>query len=175
MSTTIRPLPVRPRRQHDEWTETYLARAARAFGISRPWRHDLEMLRHSLPDLRPSEADGRPVYGRQEALPGWATLGRAAQIRYCCACLEQAHYIRARWRIAALGVCTVHGLNHCRPGSPSRRSPVPTRTRASRRSPKWAGPRPGRVRTVRHPDALRHARAVWAPFEQAVLGDEARR
>jgi hypothetical protein len=169
-STKIRPLPVRPKRQHDEWTETYLARAVRAFGISRPWRHDLEVLRQSLPDLRPSEADGRPVYGRQEALPGWATLGRAAQIRYCCACLEQAHYIRARWRIAALDVCTVHGLNLqtglAEPAvTCAYKDPRKSMVADVGREEAWTGA------NCPTSDALRHARAIWAPFEQAVLED----
>lgn len=39
---------IRPPRRQDEWAETYLGRMARAMGLRRPWRHDLEALRATL-------------------------------------------------------------------------------------------------------------------------------
>ncbi|WP_425218882.1 TniQ family protein [Ralstonia solanacearum] len=100
-------LPVRPQRKPDEWGETYLARLIRANGVKRPWRYDLDRIRHSPLSERPVTA--LPQY-RDEKLPLWAMLGRGAQIRYCPACLHDEGYIRERWRLSPFEVCTIHNI-----------------------------------------------------------------
>lgn len=100
-------LPVRPQRKPDEWGETYLARLIRANGVKRPWRYDLDRIRHS--PLSERAATALPQY-RDEKLPSWAMLGRGAQIRYCPACLHDAGYIRERWRLSPFEVCTIHNI-----------------------------------------------------------------
>lgn len=108
-TSTLGLLPIRPLANRDEWTETYLGRAARANGIKRPWRNDLEQLRELLPATRASKTDGVPQYG-DLPMPDWAVVGRAAKIRYCPLCMSESFYIRARWRLPMLEVCTIHDV-----------------------------------------------------------------
>lgn len=100
-------LPVRPQRKPDEWGESYLARLIRANGVKRPWRYDLDRIRHS--PLSERAVTALPQY-RDEKLPLWAMLGRGAQIRYCPACLHDEGYIRERWRLSPFEVCTIHNI-----------------------------------------------------------------
>lgn len=102
-------LPVRPRRNPDEWIETYLGRIARCIGIKRPWRDDLELLRDLIPFTAEYAMDGAPRYGALP-VPDWAAAGRGSKIQYCPACMVEARFIRSRWRLAHFEVCTVHGI-----------------------------------------------------------------
>ncbi|WP_193727758.1 TniQ family protein [Paraburkholderia franconis] len=166
-------LPVRPRRRPDEWTESYLGRVARAMGVKRPWRNDLDVLRRLLFPDPPSAAEGVPQYGHLPS-PGWAVAGRAAKVRYCPACMAEAKYIRARWRMPYMEVCTVHHI----------------RLKDDLVEPAFTGnyARPGRYvicdATVEQLwegavcpiyDELDHVMELWRPFEKAVVaGDEER-
>lgn len=114
-------LPIRPRRRPDEWPETYLATLVRSHGVRRPWTYDVDLIRHMLPwedqvstaehtkaNARRPYLQGRPQYGPLP-LPLWGSIVRAMPLRYCPLCMADDRYIRARWRISALHVCTVHG------------------------------------------------------------------
>lgn len=160
-------IPLRPILQLDEWTETYLGRVARSNGVARPWRNDLDLVRPLLPATSMSRTDGVPRYGELE-LPRWATVGRAAQIRYCPACLADSFHIRARWRLPMFEVCTLHNV----------------RLKTGLVEPAVTGgyKTPGR-RLVSEltleeawadsicpmQDERLYTRAVWGPFEQAVV------
>lgn len=168
VGTTV---PVRPRRHQDEWVETYLGRAARALGVQRPWRPDFEVLRRTLPLTDGSIEDGRPAYG-SEPLPGWATLGRGAQIRVCAQCFRDGPYVRARWRISFLSVCTAHSMV-LKDGLVE-----PAITHGYKRPDKRAVSdvvadevMEGSVCPT--PTGLDYVRTIWQPFEQAVCSDEA--
>jgi len=115
---------VRRMLQPDEWSETYLADIVRGHGVPRPWRNHLDVIRGSLPSTasaggwRPvasgggtsgaMRVDAVPRYGGF-ALPGWAASDRSGRIRYCPLCIAEQRYIRARWRIHVLPLCTLHG------------------------------------------------------------------
>lgn len=114
-------LPLRPRLRPDEWPETYLASLARSHGVRRPWTYDVDLIRSALPwedEVRTAQRttppsrrtyfQGRPQYGALP-LPIWASVVRAMPLRYCPLCMVDERYIRTRWRISALHVCTVHG------------------------------------------------------------------
>lgn len=105
---TSRP-PCRPKILPDEWVETYLLRLAKANGIRRPWIHDIELFRPTLPFTAVSDPNGHPSWGGV-TLPSWSVLGRVSKIRYCPACMEESKHIRARWRLASFEVCTVHNI-----------------------------------------------------------------
>lgn len=164
-------IPVRASMEQDEWTETYLGRAVREFGVLRPWRPDIEVMRRNLPKTAALTDDGRPFYGA-EMLPGWAAVGRQAQIRVCAQCFLQGRYVRARWRIPFLTACTVHGTV-LKGGLVE-----PAITHAYKRPDKRA------VSDVTEdelmdgamcptPVGLDYVRMIWQPFEQAVCLDEA--
>jgi len=164
-------LPVRTTRQQDEWIETYLGRAVRAFGVLRPWRPDLEVLRRMLPQTMARTDDGRPVYGT-EMLPGWAAVGRQAQIRVCAQCFLEGRYVRARWRIPFLTVCTAHGIV-LKDGLVE-----PAITAAYKRPGKRAisdvtDDEVAEGATCPTPTGLNYARMIWQPFEHAVCSGEA--
>lgn len=110
--------------QPDEWSETYLADVVRRHGVRRPWRNHLDQIRGAVP-LSASAgywrettaslttgsqrcADGIPRYGGY-APPPWAVADRQGRIRYCPVCLVESRYVRARWRITELPLCTLHG------------------------------------------------------------------
>lgn len=162
-------VPVRPARLQDEWSETYLGRAARLLGLRRPWRADLETLRPLLPAIDAGREDGRPAYG-PEPLPDWAADGRGAQIKFCPQCFTEKPYIRQRWRIPFLTVCTVHGIalkrNLVEPAITSDYKRPEKRT-VNDVSPDeaWAGA------TCPTPAGLMYAKAIWGTFEQAVCSD----
>lgn len=159
-------LPIRPGMEKDEWTESYLGRVARANGLRRPWRDDLERIRVRIIHTPDTCNLGVPMYGG-EPLPSWATLGRAAQIAYCPACLHEARYVRARWRLAQFEACTVHDLR-LKPGLCE-----PAVTHLYKRPDKrevhditddeiWAGAE------CPLPLERAYSYAIWAEFEQAV-------
>jgi hypothetical protein len=110
-------LPVRPRRQVDEWSETYLVDAARANGLARPWRNHVELVRATLAKVQwgavpaVSQAallrDGSPLYGGLP-IPPRSRIGRAGFIRYCPECFAEASYVRSRWRLVGYHLCGVH-------------------------------------------------------------------
>lgn len=122
-SSVGRPLLTRPL-QPDEWSETYLADVVRRHGVRRPWRNHLDQIRGALPPSASagfwrempgartpgiqSCADGIPRYGGY-APPGWAVADRQGRIRYCPVCMVENRYVRARWRITELPLCTLHG------------------------------------------------------------------
>ncbi|WP_179196334.1 TniQ family protein [Caballeronia sordidicola] len=164
-------LPVHPLRHLDEWTESYLGRVARAMGVKRPWRNDLELLRGFVPSLIRSRTEGISQYGTLP-IPDWAVVGRAAKIRYCPACMADTSYIRARWRLPYMEVCTAHGI--C--------------LKDDLVEPAFTGSykRPGRYvicdATVEQlwegavcpmPGELNHAKELWSAFETAVLAGDA--
>lgn len=164
-------LPVRPIRRPDEWTETYLASAARAIGIRRPWRYDMEALRPILPAASVGNDDGRPRYG-VDPLPAWGVQTRGAQIRVCAACFMASGYVRARWRLSHLTVCTTHGIvlteglvepaitaNYKRPDKRTVEDAASDGVIEGARCPTPAG--------------LSFARQMWQPFEEAICSNSA--
>lgn len=167
--TIIAAAPIRPAPYPDEWSESYLGRFARRLGLQRPWRQDLEVLRPMVPRHVQGADGGCPVYGGEQ-LPGWAVLGRGAQIRYCYVCINDQAFVRARWRIASFTVCTVHDVN-LRDGlvepavtsqykHPHKRlieEITPAETLDGATSPTPLG--------------RAYALAVWGGFERAVLSD----
>lgn len=164
-------IPVRTSQKQDEWFETYLGRAVRELGVRRPWRPDLEVLRRTLPQTLARTDDGRPVYGT-EMLPGWAAVGRQAQIRLCAQCFLEGRYVRARWRIPFLTVCAVHGAV-LKDGLVE-----PAITAAYKRPNKRAvsevtDDEVMEGATCPTPTGLHYARMIWQPFEQAVCADAA--
>ena len=108
ISSISRP-PCRPKILPDEWVETYLLRLARANGIRRPWKADIERFRPTLPITAESKSNGHPSWGNI-TLPSWSVVGRAGRIRYCPACMVESKHIRARWRLASFEVCTIHNI-----------------------------------------------------------------
>lgn len=102
-------LPVKCSPHPDEWTESLLARMARQHGLRKPWRYDLEALRPSLPPSMQCVDAGAVAYNN-EVVPRWAQVCRGGQIRYCPDCLAQSRFVRTRWRLQPLSVCTIHGL-----------------------------------------------------------------
>jgi|GEM_PF-4367637 len=105
---TSRP-PCRPKILPDEWVETYLLRLAKANGLRRPWKHDIELFRPTLPYTAQSDPNGHPSWGIV-TLPSWSVLGRGSRIRYCPACMAESKHIRERWRLASFEVCTIHNI-----------------------------------------------------------------
>ncbi len=115
------PLLRRPL-QPDEWPESYLAAVVRENGVRRPWIYHVDQIRNLLPWYRvggrdtncidrltlPYSRDGWPVYGRAP-LPRWASLQRSSGLRYCPLCMLESRYVRTRWRLPGLLVCTFHG------------------------------------------------------------------
>lgn len=116
-------MPIRPAMLPDEWPEIYLVSLARANGVRRPRGQHVDSIRNVLPWEREatsglaggstkrtswSYVHGRPQYGPLP-LPQWATIIRTVPLRYCPICLLEARYIRTRWRISGLSVCTLHG------------------------------------------------------------------
>lgn len=162
---------IRPTKKQDEWFETYLGRAVRKFGVLRPWRPDVEVLRRALPQTIAGADDGRPVYG-SEILPNWAALGRSAQIHVCPQCFLNGRYVCARWRIPFLSVCTAHGVV-LKGGLVE-----PAITNAYKRPDKRAVSDVTEDElmegaTCPTPVGLAYVRMIWQPFEQAVCLDEA--
>jgi len=102
-------LPIKCFPHPDEWTESLLARMARQHGLRKPWRYDLEVLRPSLPPSMQSVDAGAVAYNN-EVVPRWAQMCRGGLIRYCSDCLAQSRFVRTRWRLQPLSVCTIHGL-----------------------------------------------------------------
>lgn len=108
--------------QPDEWPESYLASLLRENGVRRPWIYHVDQIRGVLPWYRvggretdcidrltlPQTRDGWPSYG-QAPLPRWASIQRNALIRYCPQCMADKRYVRTRWRLVGLQVCTRHG------------------------------------------------------------------
>ncbi len=106
----------------DEWAESYLGDLIRLNGVLEPKTQLVDKVRSSLPwypaagqpavsvdRVSPqSPISGRPQYGNCD-LPRWATLDRQTGTRYCPACMVESRYIRTRWRISMLPVCTLHG------------------------------------------------------------------
>lgn len=163
--------PLRTPRQQDEWIETYLGRAVRRFGVLRPWWPDFEVMRRTLPQTAGLSEDGRPVYAT-EKLPDWAAVGRRAQIRVCAQCFLAGRYVRARWRIPFLTVCTFHGT--VLKGD----LVEPAITSAYKRPDKRAVSDVTEDElmdgaTCPTPLGLAYVRMIWRPFEQAVCLDEA--
>lgn len=115
------PLLRRPL-QPDEWPESYLAAVVRQNGVRRPWIYHVDQIRYLLPWYRvggrdtdcidrltlPHARDGWPSYGHAP-LPRWAALQRRAPLRYCPICMSRSRYVRTRWRLSGLTVCTLHG------------------------------------------------------------------
>lgn len=162
----------------DEWPETYLASLARLNGVRRPWIYHLDAVSSALPgyqaacttrsaDLpgssRPRE--GWPRYGTAP-LPRWSCVQRSAVIRYCPMCLLERRYVRTRWRLTGMLVCTKHGC-HLKTNLVDPALSVDYK-------------RPGRLHIVDAsddqlqeaavccmPDELRLVRDVWGPLERA--------
>ncbi|MDR8070260.1 TniQ family protein [Burkholderia cenocepacia] len=99
----------RPAPQPDEWSETYLFRVARANGTYRPRLCDIERIRPTLAATAATKSTGYPVWG-DSALPRWSVVTRANKIRYCPECMLESRYIRSRWRLTRLEMCTIHSV-----------------------------------------------------------------
>lgn len=108
-TSCISPPPCRPKILPDEWVETYLLRLAKANGLRRPWKHDIDLFRPTLPCTAQSDPNGHPSWGIV-TLPTWSVLGRGSKIRYCPACMAESKHIRERWRLASFEVCTIHNI-----------------------------------------------------------------
>jgi hypothetical protein len=121
LGAKVVPLLRRPL-QPDEWPESYLAAVVRENGVRRPWIYHVDQIRSLLPWYRvggrdtdcidrltsPYARDGWPNYG-QATLPRWAGLQRSSGLRYCPLCMLKSRYVRTRWRLPGLQVCTLHG------------------------------------------------------------------
>jgi hypothetical protein len=105
----------------DEWPETYLAALVRMNGVRKPASFDVDRIRSFLPktaadkgtsyidDLTMQRCNhGRPQYGALP-LPKWASLHRRCAVRYCPICFTEDRYVRTRWRLPQLMVCSRHG------------------------------------------------------------------
>lgn len=113
---------VRRARKPDEWSEDYLVDVVRQHGIRKPTANHLSAVRgffSGTPHLELAETiinktggwrsdNGRPQYGSLP-LPRWASVLSSVPIRYCPVCFVQDSYVRTRWRMSALRVCTSHG------------------------------------------------------------------
>lgn len=167
----------------DEWPETYLASLARLNGVRRPWIYHLDAVSSALPgyqagctsrsaDLPASSRprEGWPRYGAAP-LPRWNCVQRSAVIRYCPMCLLERRYIRTRWRLTGLPVCTNHGC-YLKSNLVDPALSVDYK-------------RPDRLHIVDAsadqlqeaavcclPEELRLVRDVWGPFEQAAEASE---
>jgi hypothetical protein len=166
---SAKKLPVRPASRDDEWTETYLGRLARANGVRRPWRDDLESVRYAVPDHLRTRVIGAPEYELQ-SLPGWATVGKGARIRYCPACFSQSRHIRARWRISMFDVCTIHDLclknDLCEPAiTANYHDPGKKRISEITDEEIWEGA------ICPLPATRQYAQLLWSDFEKAFVGE----
>lgn len=166
-SDTSRPLPCRQRILPDEWIETYLIRVARANGIRHPWQSDIELFRPVIPATATSGPDGFPTWGGV-TLPRWSVVGRGSKIRYCPACMQQSRHIRARWRLAAFEVCTIH---HIRLKDDLIEPAITANYRQGARRPLaeitddqlWVGA------VCPMPIERQHVERLWSGFERAIL------
>ncbi|VVE80355.1 hypothetical protein PSP31120_02582 [Pandoraea sputorum] len=154
----------RPSPYSDEWSETYLFRVARANGIYRPRMSDIERLRPTLGSTASSRSDGYPVWS-PSTLPRWSVVTRVNPIRYCPQCMVECRYIRARWRLTRLDVCTLHGVRL------KDDLAEPVMTKGYRQPEKhfitevtdeqlWEGA------LCPMPCEMRHARRLWSGFER---------
>lgn len=121
-ATTPTQLLLRRAMHPDEWAETYLVDLIRLNGVRKPWSYHVDQIRSTVPApagaARTADGidrlthqrarDGRPRYGAFE-LPSWASLHRTVATRYCPICMVRCRYIRTRWRLPLLPVCTAHG------------------------------------------------------------------
>lgn len=167
----------------DEWPETYLASLARLNGVQRPWIYHLDAVSSALPGYQTGSAspstdlpasgrprEGWPRYGAVP-LPRWSCVQRSALIRYCPICLLECKYIRTRWRLTGLPICTSHGCH----------------LKANLVDPALSTDykRPDRLHIVDAsddqlleaavccmPDELQLVRNVWGPLEQATEASE---
>lgn len=174
------PLPLLRRElKPDEWPESYLASVVRENGVRRPWRYHIELIRDVLPWYRVDgqetagidqvawsvRRDARPRYG-QAPFPKWASCTQYAVIRYCPLCLVDQRYVRARWRLLELPVCTLHGCYL------KTNLAEPALTVGYKREDRLhladATDEQLLVEAVCClPQEFRHVRDVWAPFERA--------
>ncbi len=167
--TITRSAPLKCVPLPDEWPETLLGRTARRMGLRRPWKDDLDRLRPMLPPALQVLERGEVRYG-SDPLPGWALLGRRAQIYYCPACLLESRHIRARWRIALLSACTVHGLvlksGLAEPAFTTAYKALGKRLVSEVTAEEmWEGA------VCPTPRAKGHLARVWSPFETSVISE----
>lgn len=158
--------PIRPVRQADEWIETYLVRIARANGLRYPTGEDVNRLREAFLTSHDSNT-GYDASAYFSDLPLWARKKLGSPIRYCPACFEQDRYVRARWRLIAFEMCTVHNI-HLKIGlvepalSVEVNYPKAIRLTDVTNLQIWEGA------TCPMPIDRRHASDLWAPFERDV-------
>lgn len=183
VSSKVAQPPLRRALLPDEWPETYLAALVRLNGVRRPWIYHLDAVSSALPryeagctlrstDLPASSRsrEGWPRYGTAP-LPRWNCVQRSAVIRYCPMCLLERRYVRTRWRLTGLLVCTSHGCH--------------LKTNLVDPALSLDYKRPDRLHIVDAsndqlleaavccmPDELQLVMAVWGPFEKAAEASE---
>jgi len=163
----------------DEWSEDYLLSLVKMHQIGAPCSKDLDLIRGWLDSSNPKDLAeavvnrdggwrtdvGRPKYGSQP-LPRWASVLRSKAIRYCPVCLSQDEYLRSRWRIPSLLVCSLHGCYL----KDDLKEPVLTATQKGERvlvraKANKAALLKGTVYCL--PEEHKIVTAIWGPFEQA--------
>src|SRR5471030_1274817 len=163
--------PVRPMRKADEWIATHLVRVARANGLRYPSTNDIERLNTIAVELGPKAESGANDYLSE--LPNWAKKKAGSPIRYCPACFQEDRFVRARWRLTRLEMCTKHHL-HLKTGlvEPALcvtvNYPDPIQLNEISDSQLWDGA------TCPMPADKTYALGIWEAFEQASQGSDPR-
>jgi hypothetical protein len=172
------PLVRRPMKA-DEWSEDYLLSLVKMHQIGAACSKDLDLIRGWLDSSMPMglaeaviNSDGgwrtdvtRPQYGGTP-FPRWVTVLRSMPIRYCPMCFSEDRYIRGRWRIPSLLVCTLHGCYL----KDDLKDPALTPTRKGeqvliRAKASDAALLKGAICCL--PEEHKIVKAIWGPFEQA--------
>jgi hypothetical protein len=164
-------LPVVPAMQADEWFESYLVRLAQANGREKPTERDVGILRTQVASAE--QIEGSHLRGYLPTVPVWAKKKLGSVIRYCPACFQERRYVRSRWRLKSVDVCTIHDLNIKRGCIEPALSQV-----VNHRNPIyltdlnieqiWDGA------SCPIPDARQHARNIWHEFELALENGDQR-
>ena len=166
-------------RKPDEWEEDYLLTLIRMHGVVDPISSDLDLIRrHHTGSSSPESLEAilnkdggwradvsRPRYGAVP-FPRWCSVSRGKAIRYCPVCYSQDRYIRGRWRLTSLLVCSLHGC-YLKEGL---KDPVLTLTRKGERVLNRENATDEAL-LAESICCLRNEReivsAIWGPFERA--------
>lgn len=158
--------PIRPAKKPDEWIESHLVHIARTNGRPYPSTNDIERLRSIALILGPkAESD---VQNYLSLLPIWAKKKTGSPIRYCPACFQEDRFVRTRWRLTRLEMCTKHHL-HLKTGlvEPALcvtvNYPNPIQLNEITDSQIWDGA------TCPMPAEKTYALGMWEAFERAAI------
>jgi hypothetical protein len=158
--------PIHPAKKPDEWVETHLVHVARKNGLPYPSMSDIELLRSIALALSPkTESDAQNYLS---LLPIWAKKKTGSPIRYCPACFQEDRFVRTRWRLTRLEMCTKHHL-HLKTGlvEPALcvtvNCPNPIQLNEITDSQLWDGA------TCPMPAEKTYALGMWEAFERASI------